>query len=632
MFYPMHERASIGLMPASAGREGINMKKWINREKAVIIIQAMLIAFAVQWKPERALNRADYKSAVHYLYAQATGLLGEYSLVGLLIFGLALGFLFWVRGSGREKAYTGRVLPIFFSFCLLTGQSYAELGSWEGCFGDLFRVIGFLAALAGYAVLLRYLIALFLEACRRAANAEWSVGWAERFFGKNCFRNVFLLLLIWWMPVLLLSYPGNLCYDGLGQIEQSLGMYSYSSHHPLLHTLLMGWLIKGGKFLTGGNDAGLFCYLLLQAAALAAALAGTVSRLTKRGASLVMRLEVTGVYVLAPMYSNMASTVVKDVPFLAAALWYFLLLEELTAEGFQGRKPLFWVKCLFAQLLTGFLRNNGIYMVVLTGVILTLVWGKGRAARKKLILLLNLVLLPFLLYTAGNGLMVRALSAEKGSVAEMLSIPFQQTARYLQLYGNELTAEEREAIEGVLEDVSIVAERYDPDIADPVKALYRKDASFGELAAYLRVWAAGFFRHPAVYLQAFLAHIYGWFDPGVTNAIRYEAVSDLFRQEGLFPGARKLLVFWYRFLEYLPPLALLENVGFYTWLLFILAGETIREKRKKGVLLIPLFISLLICMAAPCFYLHPRYAYPILFAIPFLYGTIFERKTLAAGV
>ena len=72
--------------------------------------------------------------------------------------------------------------------------------------------------------------------------------------------------------------------------------------------------------------------------------------------------------------------------------------------------------------------------------------------------------------------------------------------------------------------------------------------------------------------------------------------------------------------EYIPFLALLENVGFYTWLLFILAGVAFRGKSEKGILLTPLFISLFICMVSPCFYLHPRYAYPIMFTIPFLYG------------
>ena len=106
----------------------------------------------------------------------------------------------------------------------------------------------------------------------------------------------------------------------------------------------------------------------------------------------------------------------------------------------------------------------------------------------------------------------------------------------------------------------------------------------------------------------------------MTNAVRYEAQSELFRQGGLVPGADKLLLFVYRLAEYIPFLAVLENVGVYTWLLFILGGMARREKFKKGILLTPLFISLLICMAAPCFYLHPRYAFPIMFTIPFLYG------------
>ncbi len=221
-----------------------------------------------------------------------------------------------------------------------------------------------------------------------------------------------------------------------------------------------------------------------------------------------------------------------------------------------------------------------------------------------------------------NTALTQGLSAEKGSVGEMLSIPFQQTARYLQLYRGELPAGEREALEGVFSDVELVAGKYDPDSSDPVKALFRKDAGIRELAAYFKVWFAGFFRHPAVYLEAFFSHVYGWFDPGVSNAVRYEAETELFRQGGLIPGADKALLFAYRFAEYIPFLAILENVGIYTWLLFILGGYALRERKKEGLLLIPLFVSLLICMASPCFYLHSRYAFPVMFTIPFLYGII----------
>lgn len=311
---------------------------------------------------------------------------------------------------------------------------------------------------------------------------------------------------------------------------------------------------------------------------------------------------------------------------MAAVIWYILLFEELVTEGFEGKKPSFWVKFVLVQALVGLLRNNGIYMVVLTGIFVTLFFGKKEVASrrrrlpKRLTLLLCMAVLPLLVCKGGNEVMVHALSAEQGSVAEMFSMPFQQTARYLQFYRNELTAEEKAAIEGVLTDVDKVAASYNPDIADPVKALYRKNVGFSDLAAYFKVWFHCFWKHPEVYVEAFFVHVYGWFDPGVTNAIRYEAVTDLFRQGGLIAGADKVLLFVYRFAEYIPILAILENVGFYTWLLFILAGFAIRRKSERRILLVPLFISLLICMVSPCFYLHPRYAYPIMFTIPFLYG------------
>lgn len=586
------------------------MRVW---RKLSLVLQAALIAFAVQGQYGVALNRADYEEEIDYLYAKITGLLGEYNFNGLLIFLLALVFVCWMRQSGYVQQYKKGLLPYLFSFFLLIGQSYAQEGSWSGCFGGVFRMAGFLLAFAGYSILFRYLIALFLGLYQKAVYARWCPARIDSFLGEKCFRNVFLLLLALWMPVMILSYPGNLCYDFMRQMGQVFGLSDYSTHHPLLHTFLAGGIIRFGGLVTGSLDIGLFLYILLQAVALAAALAGTVSRLARRGVSCLLRVLVVCVYVLAPMYSNMVSTAIKDVPFMAAVIWYILLLEDMVAEGFEGRKPMDWGKLVLAQVLVGLLRNNGIYVVVLTGIFLI-----GRY-RKKVLLLCTMVM-PLVICLAANAAMAFGVSAEKGSSGEMLSIPFQQTARYIQSYGDELTVEEREIIAEVLTDADLVAEKYDPDISDPVKALYLEDAGASELAAYFKVWAAGFFRHPAVYCEAFFAHVYGWFDPGVSNAIRYKMQTDLFSQGGVFPGADKMLQFVYRVAEHIPFLAVLQNVGIYVWLLFILGEVAIREKRERGVLLVPLFISLLICMAAPCYYLHPRYAFPIMFTIPFLYG------------
>ena len=142
----------------------------------------------------------------------------------------------------------------------------------------------------------------------------------------------------------------------------------------------------------------------------------------------------------------------------------------------------------------------------------------------------------------------------------------------------------------------------------------------GELVEYFLAWAKGFFKHPGVYFEAFFAHVYGWFEPGVSNAPRYEAEYNLFAKKGLFTGADKVLVFVYRLADRITPLGLLQNVGAYTWAMLILCGYLKRNNKKMLVLLTPLLVSLLICMVSPCFYLHPRYAYPYMFTLPFLYG------------
>lgn len=69
-------------------------------------------------------------------------------------------------------------------------------------------------------------------------------------------------------------------------------------------------------------------------------------------------------------------------------------------------------------------------------------------------------------------------------------------------------------------------------------------------------------------MEAFLAHVHGWFSPEIGNSLRYEADYDHVRQGGLFPNAEKLLIFYYRFAGRFTPLGVLENIGLAVWALF----------------------------------------------------------------
>ena len=53
-----------------------------------------------------------------------------------------------------------------------------------------------------------------------------------------------------WVPVWLSIFPGAFAYDAYDQWKM-VEAGSYTAHHPLLHTLLLGGLVEGMHRITG---------------------------------------------------------------------------------------------------------------------------------------------------------------------------------------------------------------------------------------------------------------------------------------------------------------------------------------------------------------------------------------------
>ena len=592
------------------------------------ILESILItlAFTTQFHP--SLVAADYGESIDFLLAQVAELLGEYQLQALLLLVIVAISLKWMKQKEMKGYYDGWILPLVFSAFLLIGNSFYAVNSFDYCFGSLVNFLKFITCFAGYTLLFRRLLQLLYWAIEFLPGLEKIELISDKLMGKHCFGKVFLFLLVLWTPVLLISYPGNLCYDVIGQIEQVMGTAVYSAHHPLFSSLIIGGIVKLGTTLFGSSDAGLMLYIVFQTVLLASALAATIAWMKKRKIASIWIFVVLSIYTFAPMYSNIVSTAVKDVPFVALVIWYMIYLATLLEDRNCLKKAGFTIPFLLIQVLVMLLRNNGVYVVLISGLVLSIIWWKQSKKKERIRLLLVLVFIPFVIWKLVTGIMMTSLQAQEGSTGEMLSLPFQQTARYMQLYRQELSEDEKAAIEAVLGDVEEIAAHYNPDIADPVKALYKKDATKTELLSYLTTWAGGFFKHPVVYVEAFTAHVYGWFDPMVPNEIRYEVEYDAMGNKEIFTGAHKVMVFFYRLANRISILGFLENVGVYTWGIFVLVEYTWKRRRSHFGLLIPLLVSLLICMASPCFFLHPRYAYPIMFTLPFVFGILINKGKL----
>lgn len=586
------------------------------KEKVRWLGYSFLTAYALTTVFRQPFAVAEYETTLDYIIASIYELLGEYDFRFLCIWGLAYCFYTCLHSKYDTKGKSSKLLAAFFAACLLLGRSYYELHSWDYCFGSAVNLIKTGLAFGGYTIFFHRV----MEMAAVWMNRTEFVGEKPHFFSRRPFLKSFLILLAVYGGVVLISYPGTLCWDTIGQIEQVTKGTGYSAHHPLPHTLLVGGLVEFGYRVFGAYETGLFLYMLLQVILWAAALAFTVVVLAKRNVKFRWLAGLMLLYCITPIYSNLVSVAIKDIPYCAFVIGYAVCFALLIEDPNCIRNRRFLTGFVLTQIGCICFRNNGLIMVLLSGLGALFFLWKQYAWKERIRFALFAFLVSILIAKTGMAVMAYATDAAQGSSGEMLSIPFQQTARYLQLYKGELDLEERAAIEAVLGPVDQVAAMYDPKISDPVKALFDKNATGKEMVEYMMAWAKGFFRHPLVYVEAFLDHIYGWFTPGVSNAIRYEVQYEDISQQGLFPGAQKILIFLYRFADRISVLGLLQNVGAFVWGLFFLTAYQKREKKNRMLLAgLPLWISLLVCMASPCFIYHPRYALPIISVLPFLY-------------
>ncbi|MCD8159243.1 MAG: DUF6020 family protein [Clostridiales bacterium] len=224
---------------------------------------------------------------------------------------------------------------------------------------------------------------------------------------------------------------------------------------------------------------------------------------------------------LAPAFPRNATAVLKDSNYT----FYMLLAVYLIILTFDNKtkslEDLWYLVPLwfFTILLNGFARKSGIHVLILT---LPFVVFYIRKNKTLMLSLACVFVVSLAAYFGGEYMIANVYNIPNDDTQESMSIPFQQTARYVRDFGDEVTPEEREAINAVL-DYDSLAESYSPELSNPVKDTFKSESTSEDFANYLSVWFKMFFKHPTVYFQATLNGIYGYFYP---NDVGY--YKDLF--------------------------------------------------------------------------------------------------------
>lgn len=590
------------------------------------IILAMITTFAL------ALN----KEGIYEGAKKASDIL-QFSVLIMALF--VIGIFFFYQKTKQEKLHPLKhLLAILFSFCLLIGESYEKVGSWNLVFSSVpLFLLSLLQGICYYFFFVR-IFSLLDQSLEKKDSRPLEI--KNKYLNKLIAifkRHPFLvslgLMLLFLLIYMIAFYPLVLSNDPSFQIKQFFNVrtkymdyiiplddnVNLTAHHPVLHTLLLGGFIKLGRLL-GSDNLGLFLYAIVQTLILASALACTITYLYKRKGRLRYCFLLLAIYCLVPMFPFYAMAAVKDTLYTAFIIFYVLFLLYLTETK---EKKVTWkiaLLLLLNMILVMQFRNNGVYVVLLSFPFLLYY-------RRKQIFSLGVVFFVALASNSiYNNVILPYFKIPAGSIRETLSVPFQQTARYVKEHEEEVTEEQRKAIDAVL-GYDDLKERYNPTLADPVKNNYNPYTTEEELKEYFKVWWQEFLKHPDTYVQATLNNTYGYFYPNTHKWYLYdgEDYSKLITEDHLVDyhyndlGSLRLALSAYgEAFPFIPLLGLISNIGFQGWLLLICTVYILCSKKKRYfIILTPLLTSLLICFVSPA-NTYFRYTMPYIFVMPFI--------------
>ena len=337
-------------------------------------------------------------------------------------------------------------------------------------------------------------------------------------------------LLYPWMGILLLqSFSYLCCYPGIMipgdnvmQVYQFTktfvdGGAELTTHHPVVHTLLLGGFIWGGKLFLGSETVGYGLYSAFQMMFCSFCLARMMQFLKDNAVASSIRWGLIVFYGFNPIFSNIMAVSTKDVWYVSFLLLFIIMI----AKELQGKGNVLWL------FLTGLLcllsRNEGLYVVL---VPLCTMWFMKHHRKCGISVAAALVIASLLI---GN-ILYPAARITPGNRREGLSVPMQMMARYIAGHKGEWTKEEEKSIAAVL-DIENVAKWYDPNSVDPVKTISNGNAKAkltGEdVCSFLWAWVNCGLRHPMTYVDAFLEMKDQYFYPASITGITKVSPNQL---------------------------------------------------------------------------------------------------------
>lgn len=622
----------------------------MKRRKIIIILIAVFVTITMNIKLDvNDVNIDDVNVIEKFLTLFNKSFEKNNNFQSLLIF-IVLNFFFsktlLLKRKNNGKGIYKIILSVIFTVIVLLGKSYEKYNSWDMIFFSRFHFWRAFFVGIGYYIVFKAIINyLFDDLFEKIKYKECKNRLFNFIFEQHCFIVPVLIILICWLPYIIIYFPGTIMQDSCNQILQFFGYDIYeasatnsvnlidenikiTNHHPVIHTVMLGICIKLGK-LIGSDNVGVFLCSLTQILLLSISFGAIFKFMKETKTKNCIRVVSLLGFAVIPVFPVFALYITKDIPFTALFIFYLIefywIVKKSKSENIPIKK---FVYSIIIGLAMCFMNHKGIYIILFSLPMLIVI---NKTNRKKAIIMFVAI---FAIYESFNSFLLPALKIAPNSIREMLSIPFQQTARYVREHEEDVTEYEKNVIDKVL-DYETLSERYVPDYADNVKNKYNKNATKEDLQNYYKVWFAQFLKHPTTYIEAALNNCYGYIWPDAsarTITSQYTVNSnEYFNESGdfdyyytsIFESHRKCVELLLKIIQKIPIISWSVNSGISVWAILIMLGYMCyQRKHKYTIVFLPIISIILIGLVSPG-YIY-RYSIAYIWAMPLIIGMFLD--------
>lgn len=405
-------------------------------------------------------------------------------------------------------------------------------------------------------------------------------------------------------------------WDAGTSIAWFTGLDRSNVNNPYFQNILFGSFYSLGQGL-GIPEFGVCLYCWLQMILEAILLGHVIGYLSDKWVGKAACILV-GFYALIPVFPLYAFMMGKDSNMAIGILWfvYLLLKSAGDREEFWAQKSnRIWIAVTPAIL--SLLRNFAGWIPLIIAIVLLLKW------RKKAGILL--VAISAALLVIVSIVIPRIAGIPSAEIKEEMAMPLQTAAYYVQQHPDEVTPEEKEIIESVV-DWGIFTGAYNPNIADRIK-----DPSHftpETRGRFLGMWWGMFRKHPGTILAGWRESTWIYFSLSAQSPIKshiFIGVSSInpdiqedlgltMRPAGNYTAGR----IWNWAIN-VPVLRQLQCIGLYSWIAMAmtLIALIFRKLRKFLSCCLMLMMVLGACMLGPVNGYY-RYAYPMILSMPII--------------